>query len=225
MAINGLLFDLDNTLYNRELAFESWALAFIEDVLEIKDLAEREALLTWMIAEDADGYGSKQAIFEKLRLRFPNQIGESSNAVDRLFDNFMDHVVLDSDTTSLLDKLDAAAFPYGIVTNGSIRQQRKLERLGLDHRTSCVFISDVFGKAKPEADIFLAAADRPMGLPVAEVLFVGDNPVNDILGAAQVGMQTAWLQHGHTWPYLVDATMPDHVIDSVADVAAIIWPM
>jgi len=193
-------------------------------VLEIDDAYARQELLAWLIAEDADGYGSKQAIFEKLRQRYPKQIGETSNAVDRLFDNFMEHVILAPDTTTLLDKLDAAAFPYGIVTNGSIRQKRKLERLGLDHRTSCVFISDVFGTAKPEGAIFLAAAQR-LNLPPEEVLFVGDNPVNDIQGAAQVGMHTAWLHHGHNWPFLADATVPDHVIDSVADVAAIIWPM
>ncbi|WJH37352.1 HAD family hydrolase [Paenibacillus sp. CC-CFT747] len=36
-------------------------------------------------------------------------------------------------------------------------------------------------------------------LTPGECVFVGDHPVNDIAGAAEAGMQTAWLRVNQPW--------------------------
>ncbi len=112
---------------------------------------------------------------------------------------------LEEETQWLLDALGQAGMPFGIVTNGSYRQKRKIEVLGLDRLTSCLFISEVFGCKKPEAEIFLAAASC-LGSVAEEVLFVGDNPYADIWGAQRVGMRTAWLHRGRAWPSDLSST-------------------
>ena len=71
--------------------------------------------------------------------------------------------------------------------------------MGLIGRTSCLFVSETFGCPKPETAIFLAAASC-LGIAPAHILFVGDHPTNDIVGAQRVGMQTAWLTRGKPWP-------------------------
>jgi putative hydrolase of the HAD superfamily len=48
------------------------------------------------------------------------------------------------------------------------------------------------GAAKPEAQIFQAAAAK-LQLPPEAILHVGDDESLDVLGALQVGMQTAWV--------------------------------
>ena len=53
------------------------------------------------------------------------------------------------------------------------------------------------------------------GLATEEVLFVGDNPYTDILGAHGVGMKTAWVRMDRKYP--ADAPAPDYVIDHVEE--------
>ncbi len=79
-----------------------------------------------------------------------------------------------------------------------------------------MFISEVFGSRKPEPAIFLAAAAH-LGVEPTDMLFVGDNPETDILGAASVGMQTAWLHRGRAWPSTIATARPDYVIGSLSD--------
>ena len=126
-------------------------------------------------------------------------------------------MVLDSETMRLLDALDQAGNPFGIVTNGSVQQNLKIDRLGLRKRTDCIFISEVFGSRKPEAAIFHAAASA-LNFACEDILFIGDNPHLDICGAHAVGMTTAWLHRGADWPTNITDVQPDFRLDSLASV-------
>ena len=54
--------------------------------------------------------------------------------------------------------------------------------------------------AKPDAQIFLAAAAR-LGVPPAAILHVGDDPLLDMVGARDAGLRTAWINRaGESWP-------------------------
>jgi FMN phosphatase YigB (HAD superfamily) len=58
-----------------------------------------------------------------------------------------------------------------------------------------------------------------MKLAPAEVLFVGDTPLEDVLGAQRAGIPIAWLSHGRTeLPPGVEA--PDIVVPTLADLPA-----
>ena len=191
----GVLFDLDDTLYNRRSTFRAWSETFLRERLGIIDHAECARQLRWMESLDANGYGSKHAVIVEMSHRFPNAAG----TVETFYDEFVDRVAFDPEAESLLDHLDAAGLPYGVVTNGSPRQLRKVEALGLGERTRTILISEIFGAKKPEPAIFLAAA-RSIDVAPGDILFVGDHPLNDIAGARSVGMMTAWLHRNRPWP-------------------------
>jgi putative hydrolase of the HAD superfamily len=56
------------------------------------------------------------------------------------------------------------------------------------------------GAAKPDAKIFAALRDMA-GVPAEEILHVGDDPITDVVGARQAGMQSVWLnRHARLWP-------------------------
>jgi FMN hydrolase / 5-amino-6-(5-phospho-D-ribitylamino)uracil phosphatase len=56
------------------------------------------------------------------------------------------------------------------------------------------------GAAKPDARIFAALRDMA-GVDAEEILHVGDDPITDVVGARQAGMQTAWLNRdARAWP-------------------------
>lgn len=88
----------------------------------------------------------------------------------------------------------------GIVSNGEAALQwSNIDALGLRERMDVVLISQEQGLRKPDAAIFRRAAER-LGAPPDDCVFVGDNPVTDVLGARNAGMQAVWLENGLPWP-------------------------
>lgn len=68
---------------------------------------------------DADGYGSKAAIFERLHALYPTLPGSPARSVDLFFDEFFTHITPEAETEALLDALADAGLPFGVITNGS----------------------------------------------------------------------------------------------------------
>lgn len=90
----------------------------------------------------------------------------------------------------------AGRWPIASLTNGNA----DLDRIGIRaHFAHHVCARDT-GVSKPDARIFLAAAER-LGLSAAEILHVGDDPELDVVGARDAGLRTAWINRaGHPWP-------------------------
>ncbi|MDG2537776.1 HAD family hydrolase [Dyella jiangningensis] len=90
----------------------------------------------------------------------------------------------------------AGRWPIASLTNGNA----DLDRIGIRaHFAHHVCARDT-GVPKPDARIFLAAAER-LGLSAAEILHVGDDPELDVVGARDAGLRTAWVNRaGHPWP-------------------------
>ena len=216
----GLLFDLDDTLYSRRAAFGSWLEAYLRDTLGLTDSAETARAQEAVHALDRNGYGSKQAIFEQLRTQYPALPGGPARSVETFFAEFLTHITPEAETEALLDALGRAGLPFGVITNGSARQWRKIEALRLDTRTSCLFVSETFGVKKPDPAIFHAAASC-LGIPPADILFAGDNPAADIGGAHAAGMSAAWLHRDQVWPETL-TFKPDFIIGSLAELPAIL---
>jgi HAD superfamily hydrolase (TIGR01509 family) len=81
-----------------------------------------------------------------------------------------------------------AKWVLGSVTNGTT----DLSTTPLAPYFKTSIASFQFGACKPEPAIFLAACDA-IQIPPTEVVYVGDDPVFDIFGAQQVGMQAVWM--------------------------------
>ena len=120
---------------------------------------------------------------------------------------------------ALLQRIGAHT-KVAVVTNGGGRTQRgKLTAAGLAPLVHEVFVSDELGVAKPDPEIFARALAWARCAP-ERVLFVGDDPLRDIAGAARAGMVTAWLSHGR--PYPADVLRPDHVLPGLAGLGALV---
>jgi len=68
-----------------------------------------------------------------------------------------------------------------------------LHRNGL--RFKHVLTSEGARAIKPNPEIFLKMARR-LRLPPEDILYVGDNPIPDVLGPVRAGMRTAWVNRG-----------------------------
>lgn len=218
--ISAILFDLDNTLSDRDEGFRRWAQWFARDRLGyVEDAAIAEAVATIALL-DGDGYTPRDALFSALKERFPQLTDDVDLLVHAYRDQAASHLpALDDGIASLLAALREVGIPWGIVTNGaSLNQRAKLRRLALEDQALAIVISEEVGSWKPDPAIFHLAAAR-LGAAASEILFVGDHPHNDVAGAARAGMQTAWLCRGRDWPADLLPDLPGYTIAALHELA------
>jgi len=216
-SFGAVLFDLDHTLYDRWQAGRLRDEWFVDTHLSLSSAPERQAALDLLTDLDMGGYGDKRTLFETMHRHYPSLNKDDEMLRAAYVDRLVESLTLSDETAALLNALQDARVPFGVITNGTSRtQRRKLDVLGVSGLTSCVFVSEEFGCKKPEPRIF-AAASSCLGFPPAQILFVGDHCELDIFGAHRAGMKTAWLAHGRVWP-AEQATAPDYVLASLADV-------
>ena len=124
---------------------------------------------------------------------------ENPLLADAAFDVFFaerNRVDLFDDAIPALEFL-SARFPVVALSNGNA----DIERIGIQRYFRANISAQAFGVGKPDARIFHAAAGA-VDVCAAHVLHIGDDPRLDVLGALNVGMQTAWLNRdGLEWSY------------------------
>lgn len=198
------LFDLDNTLLDREKAFGLWALGFItsyglkDDALAVIDRA------------DADGITPRQDFFAELR----RELVITTEVDELLADYYLkypSHFSVAPGTIEGIRLLRSAGFKVGVVTNGPPSQWSKLEAAGIANEFDAVCISEMVGSWKPDGQIFRKAAQ--VCNVALEGWMVGDSARADIVGGAEAGLRTIWMQRGRDWT--LDDLVPDHIVDSI----------
>jgi putative hydrolase of the HAD superfamily len=212
VVIRFVLFDLDNTLFDRNAAFESWAASFAES----RGLGR--PALDMLCEADEDGFASREALFRSARDRLA--LADSTEALIAEYRrDYIEFVQPDPSTLRALERLRARNIRVGIVTNGPSTQHQKIERLGLAPLVDGVCVSHEFGVEKPDPRIFQEAIRRCCGetAPAEAGWMVGDSGPHDIAGGHRVGTPTVWLSRGRTWtepkyrPDLTASGAPDAV--------------
>jgi putative hydrolase of the HAD superfamily len=189
-VFRGLLLDLDDTLFDRGIAFDTWCDGIAQAQLgRVLQASEREALHAF----DRGGHRSRCYFADDARqlglvvdpARFPLELASQ--------------VTPEVGVVEVISEL-ARTRRVAIVTNGGAAQRAKLERIGLDKIVRTVLVSEELGIAKPDARIFQRALAWSELRP-EEILFVGDEPVIDLAPAASLGMATAWRARPlRSWP-------------------------
>jgi len=207
-----VLFDLDNTLVDRQGAFMRWCAAFVvqrglpDDALE--------ALRQF----DADGFAAREHVFASLKGAY-----DMPDSVDSLINlyrsSYFDFFEPDEDSLSPLRRLRRKNIRIGVVTNGPPTQLEKLRRTGLLNVIDGYCISDEIGVAKPDARIFEEALRRCGAVsPSAEPAWmVGDTAEVDIAGGLNAGMRTIWIRRDREWS--IGEYAPEMVADQIGEVA------
>jgi HAD superfamily hydrolase (TIGR01549 family) len=206
-----VLFDLDNTLADREAAFRRWAERFVADHHLDASVVE------WLCARDGDGFVPRNELFASVRDQF---------GVDRSVDELVARYRAEyptffepePDVVAALTALRADGWKIGIVTNGPPSQETKIASLGLGDLVDGVCVSDLVGADKPDRHIFELTATR-CGTDL-DGWMVGDSPDTDVAGGRAAGLRTAWIHRGRTWDRHDYA--PDAVVANVHDAVAVI---
>ena len=209
------LFDLDNTLIDRDAGYRLWAARFLEACGMSGDAVAGE--LAWLVEMDGEGLAPRLELFGAVGARY--RLSEDAEALYRAYSDALGSLYApDPAVVDALRALRAAGFKTAVVTNGPASQEVKIEAAGLRDVLDAWCISAVEGAAKPERAIFEVAATR-CGEPL-EGWMVGDNPDTDIAGARGAGLRTVWMARGRRWSN--DAFEPDAVADDVAGAVRVI---
>jgi len=214
----GIFFDLDGTLADTAPDL----VAATNELLIARNLAAKpyEFLRPYASAgargllEGAFGINPEHADFIPLRDEFFSNYEKALLVESKLFDD-MHH---------LLDAMDEAKLPWGIVTNKSHRFTNPLvELMGLSHRSASTVSGDTTPYSKPHPEPILHAA-RAANIDPTKSLYVGDD-IRDVIAGKAAGMKTVAAAYGYCGcKEPPDAWGADFVINSPLDLMQIIFP-
>jgi putative hydrolase of the HAD superfamily len=198
--MKSVLFDLDGTLTDRNASIRKFTECFQREFAQrLGPIGDEELFLTLQRA-DGNGYRARSDMCLDLVACLPWLKKPSADELDYVWwREFPPCAVGPQGLLELLDALVQSRIALGVVSNGrSSVQNRKIDALGIRWNMKAIVISEEAGVAKPGPEIFMRALNL-VGVQPSEALFVGDNPVADIVGAQDVGIPAVWLRNGRTW--------------------------
>jgi phosphoglycolate phosphatase len=120
-----------------------------------------------------------------------------------------------------LQGLQALGYALACVTNKPTEFTRPLiDRLGIADFFTVVLGGDATERKKPAPDALLLAAER-LGVTPQRMLLVGDS-INDVGAARNAGCPVVCVPYGYNHGLDIRAAMPDRVIDSIAELPALL---
>lgn len=180
-SLKGVIFDLDDTLYNEKQYIRSGFRA-IQEYLDIPDAADE----LWSCFEK-----NEPAIDSYLK-----KIGRI-DLKDECLKVYREHkpeIDLRADVVQQLEMLRAKGIKIGIITDGRpIGQRNKIQSLGLETLVDDIIITDELGgeQFRKPCDIAFRIMQRRWRVPFEQLIYIGDNIHKDLQAPKQLGMQWA----------------------------------
>ena len=167
--IKAVLFDLDDTLLDREAS----VVYFIEQQYErLRPLfagVPRDEYVRRFVELDDHGYVTKDIVYRQIELEF----GLTNVWPELLADfrsQFNDYCINLPGLEPMLKTLQAQNRRMGIITNGpSPFQEQKVEAMGIADFFSAILVSEAEAVRKPEAEIFRRALRFTSSLRLAYI--------------------------------------------------------
>ena len=214
----GIIFDLDNTLYDARQYFES-AFAEISEYLSGKYNVNKKAIYNKLL----ELWKEKTSMYPRLFDDFLESVklDESITELIRIFDNCQINLRTYQDVPYILKELKNRGYKLGILTDGkTFRQNRKIDSLGIRNFFDEIVISDELGYRKPSVVPYKYILER-LGVEPYYSIYVGDNPLIDFKGAKKIGMYTVRILRGE-FKHIENNTFIDWNIDKFKELIEII---
>lgn len=203
--IRAVAFDLDNTLINFMSFKRKSALAAARAMVK-NGLRGSPGKMAKEIFDVYDEYGIEyQKTFStylwKKGIRDFNKFEKIQQAAIVAYMDCKFHVLRPyRGVVPVLRRLRRRGLRMCLVTDATRKNAwRRLNVSGLQDCFDVVVTHDDTGEYKPHPSPFKVLLDKT-GLGPEQIVFVGDNPRRDILGARKMGMWTALADYGCEWP-------------------------
>jgi len=217
--INTLIFDLDNTLIDRNAAMR----LAVYDLLKIWGYREPQlkTAVEESIAYDNWGYTDRSVFCTWFLHKYAKGDFRTKMTVPALLTVFQvlmaQRIQPDPSVQEALHFL-ATQFQLVLATNGGSQVQRaKLRRAELEpfFQPKAIFISGEMKSEKPNPAFFQTIIQQ-LKLDPASTLVTGDNLIHDIMAPALCGMLTCWVSHGRQ---AETGIRPNKVITNITEIS------
>lgn len=207
--INGILLDIDNTLYDYSVCHEyamqkctQWVYKNhgIDELTFTKSFNISRKTINMRLENTAASHNRLlyfQLTLEKLKITsFINTL-ELYNCY---WDNFLDIITPFEGINYIFEKyIGKVCFVTDLTAH---IQHRKIEKLNLAKYENFIVTSEEAGCEKPNKKIFKIALDK-LNLDPNSVCVIGDNFEKDIIGAKNLNLQSIWLNRDKTNQHII----------------------
>jgi len=204
----GVVFDLDGTLVDSR-----------RDIAEATNHALRQSGRRELPHDEIESYVGDGAPWlmaraARLAIEDPQTAALVADFLDFYAQHPLDHTRLMPGALEALEALRGA--PLGVCTNKPRRSSLSVLRgLALEARFDCLVAGDDLPERKPHPAMVLEAARR-LGVPVADVVMVGDG-AQDVRAGKSAGAHTVGVRGGiQAFERLAEAE-PELIIDTLAE--------
>jgi len=183
-----IIFDLDNTLIDRDAAF----VACLDQFLKKYNLVLSSVQMQKIIKKDDSGRYERTQFCRFLSGFLP----ELALTEEQIWTEFqqLPAFVQPNDTINRVLMALSKQHTLCLLSNGSSTMQRaKLHNAQLPHIFDHVFISGELGISKPDPQIFTAVLKHYHVKPI-DCVMIGDDPMRDIEPAQAMGLHTIWVE-------------------------------
>jgi putative hydrolase of the HAD superfamily len=160
----------------------------------------RESAIGFMAATKVDGRETHNrfwisAALETLGINIAPEDDRIARAVEAYFSAFYDYCRLIPGTIEMLTGLKEE-YRLGLLSNFTHAPAaiRLLQLTGLESFFDSILISGAIGFRKPHPLVFEKLIEE-LGVEKEGILYVGDDPEPDILGASQAGLRPIWMTY------------------------------
>lgn len=194
---NILLFDLDQTLLNRNASlvqFINWQVNFFQLIPQNK----KDSFIQRFIELDNNGNVWKDIVYSRLIKEFNINTYNVDELLKSYINDFNKFSIGFENVQKVISDLYIKGYRLGLVSNGKTPfQEHNFYALGLTEYFSTIVVSDAIGLRKPDEKIFTYACDQ-LNCSPSSCIFIGDNPKADIEGAKNIGMKTIFFHQNLT---------------------------
>jgi len=193
-----VLWDLDDTLYSRvDAARHTFYGMFRELLYPGRNDAFIEETVAYMMTQVKRNSMVHEEAFHALLRKYPSDKPYiRADCLDYYYAHISEFAKPFPEQLSVIRKLRAVGVKTAIVTNVTpdriYAQRQKIRALDIESLFDAVILSGELGIHKPDRRIFDHAAGL-LSIPNDRCVFVGDDPVSDINGALNAGMEAVWL--------------------------------
>ncbi|MCF6137687.1 HAD family hydrolase [Pseudalkalibacillus berkeleyi] len=189
-----VLFDLDDTLLDRDMAVEKLFLIILKQCYGDVKHPEKNTMMQKFKEYDKRSYGisNKTQVLESFFDKFPPKFRFPHHNIQEFWNhNFPQCFSINQDTINIVNTIKREV-KVAIVTNGTTqRQKAKIMNTKLSRYFDQIIISEKVGYSKPDKRIFELALNK-LNVQPEEALFVGDDLEKDIGGCQNVNIDGIW---------------------------------
>jgi putative hydrolase of the HAD superfamily len=230
--IKAVLFDLDDTLYDRVKAQGDILRIIVREYPELFSGLDHETILHAFYESDRlstiEFYAGapldsssrlrRTRMFLRLLSISEGRAGEIAATYMKAYSTVVTPV---AGTERVFAEL-SGRYRLGIVSNGSPDvQYTKLKGLGIKDSLCCIVLSEEVGIRKPDPAIFSRACEA-LALRPQECLYVGDSYRNDVVGAKGAGVLACWFNPQRQTIPAGSSVVPDFAIGALDEVLDIL---